>query len=48
MRWLFRLLHLFYFGRALTRGPRYFGRYEVRRQARRLVYRATRGAHSRE
>lgn len=37
-----RLMHWFFFGRALARGPGYFARYELRRQARRAVYRATR------
>lgn len=39
---IWKLAHWFFFGRALSRGPRAFARYEVRRQARRAVYRATR------
>jgi len=42
MRWFFRLLHLFYLGRALARGPKYFLGYEARRQARRAAWRLTR------
>ena len=42
MRAFFRILHLFFLGRAISRGPAYFARYETRRQARRLFYRATR------
>lgn len=37
-----KALHGFYLGRAVTRGPRYFAGYEVRRQARRAAWRATR------
>jgi hypothetical protein len=39
---VWKLLHWFFFGRALARGPRYFAGYEARRQGRRLLYRATR------
>ena len=42
MNWIYKLMHLFYLGRAISRGPRYFGRYEVRRQVRKTAYRATR------
>jgi len=42
MRWFYQLLHIFYLGRAISRGPRYFGGYEVRRQVRKAAYRATR------
>lgn len=42
MSWFYRLLHFFYLGRAISRGPRYFAGYEVRRQTRKAVYRATR------
>jgi hypothetical protein len=42
MRWIFRLLHWFFFWRAVSRGPGHFARYEVRRQARRAVYRGMR------
>ncbi len=41
-----RIFHWLYFFRALSRGPGYFLRYEVRRQARRAVYRATRPRRS--
>jgi hypothetical protein len=44
---LFGLLHLFYLGRAISQGPRYFGRYEVRRQLRKAAYRATRAPRQR-
>jgi len=37
-----KLAHWFFMLRALFRGPRYFAKYEVRRQARIAVYRATR------
>jgi hypothetical protein len=37
-----RLAHWFFFARALSRGPRYFARYELRRQGRKALYRATR------
>ena len=37
-----KMMRWFYFFRALSRGPGYFVRYEVRRQARRAIYRATR------
>ena len=36
------LVHLFYLGRAIARGPRYFLGYELRRQVRKATYRATR------
>lgn len=42
MRWFYRLLHYFFLGRAISRGPRSFARYEVRRQVRKATYRATR------
>ena len=47
MRWFYRLLHYFSLGRAISRGPagtrlRVFARYEVRRQGRKALYRATR------
>jgi len=42
MRWFYKMLHAFYLGRAISRGPRYFGRYEVRRAGRKALYRATR------
>ena len=42
MRWFYRLLHWFYLGRAVSRGPGYFARYELRRQGRKALYRATR------
>ena len=47
MRMFYSLLHLFFLGRAISRGPRYFARYEVRRQARRAVYNATRSRRHR-
>ena len=37
-----KMLHWFFFGRAFSRGPSYFARYEERRQLRKLIYRATR------
>lgn len=39
---LWRVLHWFFFARALGRGPKAFVRYEARRQARRAVSKATR------
>ncbi len=42
MRWFYRLMHLFYLGRAISRGPRYLARYELRRQIRRAAYRSPR------
>ena len=42
MRWVYRILHFFYLSRAVSRGPRSFGRYELRRQIRRAVYRSPR------
>lgn len=45
MSWFYRILHIFFMGRAISRGPRYFGRYELRRQARKSFYRATRSRH---
>ena len=47
VRWLWKLLHVFYLGRAASRGPRYFARYELRRQARKATYRLTRGPRRR-
>lgn len=41
MRAFFKLLHLFFFWRALFRGPRYFAGYATRRAARRATYKAT-------
>ncbi len=43
MRTFYRLLHLFFLGRAVARGPRYLAGYAIRRQARKATYRATRG-----
>lgn len=43
MRAFYRLLHLFFLGRAMARGPRYFAGYAVNRQIRKASYRATRG-----
>jgi hypothetical protein len=37
MRWLYRLLHWAFLGRALARGPGSFARSEARRQVRRLL-----------
>lgn len=37
-----RLLHYFFLARAVSRGPSALLRYEVRRQGRRALYRATR------
>lgn len=42
-----RLLHWYFLGRAVGRGPRYLARYELRRQLRRAVYRATRAPRRR-
>lgn len=42
MRGFWRLFGLFFFWRAISRGPSYIARYEARRQARRAIYRATR------
>lgn len=42
MRWFWKLMHIFYFTRAVSRGPRYFAGYELRRQTRKVIYRATR------
>gem|GEM_PF-1692699 len=47
MRNFYRILHVFYFWRAFFRGPAYFLRYETRRQARKAVYRMTRGPRRR-
>ena len=47
MRWFYRLLHYFYLGRAVSRGPRYLARYEVRRAGRKALYRATRAPRRR-
>ena len=47
MRMFSRLLHLFFLGRAVSRGPRYFARYEARRIGRRAVYHATRSRRHR-
>ncbi len=38
--WLWQFLHAFTFTRALFRGPRYFTKYEGRRQLRRTMFRA--------
>lgn len=40
---LWQVVHLFYLGRAISKGPGYLAGYEVRRYARKAVYRATRG-----
>ena len=42
MRTFYRLLHLFFLGRAISRGPGYLARYELRRAGRRALYRSTR------
>jgi hypothetical protein len=42
MRTFYRILHDLFFTRAVLRGPAYFLGYELRRQARRAMYRATR------
>jgi hypothetical protein len=47
MNWIYRLLHYFYLGRAISRGPRYFARYELRRQVRKATYRVTRAPRRR-
>jgi len=47
MRLFYRLLHIFFFTRAASKGPNAFLKYEVRRQARRAVYQATRGPRRR-
>lgn len=47
MRTFYKLLHWFFLGRALSRGPAYLARYEIRRQGRKALYRATRGPRRR-
>ncbi|HEY8743608.1 MAG TPA: hypothetical protein VIU62_10930 [Chloroflexota bacterium] len=47
MRWFYQLLHYFYLGRAISRGPRYFAKYEERRLLRKAVYRVTRAPRRR-
>jgi hypothetical protein len=42
MRTLLRLLHYYYLGRALLRGPAYFAGYLLRRAARQAAWRMTR------
>lgn len=42
MRWFYKLLHWMFFARAMSRGPRYFAGYEVRRQGRKALRRWTR------
>lgn len=42
MRLFWKLMHLFYLGRAVSRGPSYFLGYEARRQMRQAMWRATR------
>lgn len=37
-----KLVHVYYFCRALLRGPRYFAGYILRREVRQAAYRATR------
>jgi len=44
---IWKLAHWLFLGRAIARGPAYFARYEVRHQARRAVYRATRAPRRR-
>jgi hypothetical protein len=45
MRAFYRVLHALFFSRAALRGPSYFARYQLRRQARRAIYHATRLRH---
>lgn len=39
---LWRLVHLIFLTRAISRGPTYLAGYEIRRQSRRAAWRATR------
>ena len=47
MRWFWKLFGMFFLGRAISRGPAYLARYEVRKQGRRLLYKATRAPRKR-
>ena len=42
-----RLLHWFFLGRAIARGPRYFAGYETNRPVRRAAYHAVKPMYGR-